>query len=271
MYNAPCMGSSRLALTTAVVLLPAALAAQEPKPSDAPPPLPPAVDLRPEIQRLGLGPRSQGRRPTCSVFTVVSTLEITLAEATGEAVRLSPEFANRSANVVTGEALDGGFFHDILAGIAADGIVREASFPYARRFDPDAEPAVPEDQLAEEAHRLRETIARRLRLVWVKPWSKRSGLDDGQFDQVRRALARGLPVGTGTAHSRTLVGYRDDPDAPGGGVFLTLDSGVGRFAEVSYTFVRERLFDVFYFEVVPKPPDDKEPGAGHDDAGGQNR
>jgi hypothetical protein len=40
---------------------------------------------------------------------------------------------------------------------------------------------------------------------------------------------------------------------PGGGVFLTLDSGPGRYAEVSYEFVRTELFDVFWFEIVPEP------------------
>lgn len=49
------------------------------------PALPASVDLREAITTLGLGPRRQGRRPTCSVFTVVSTLEIALEKATGTA------------------------------------------------------------------------------------------------------------------------------------------------------------------------------------------
>ncbi|MBI5361598.1 MAG: hypothetical protein HZA53_00375 [Planctomycetes bacterium] len=43
--------------------------------------------------------------------------------------------------------------------------------------------------------------------------------------------------------------YRDDPAAPGGGVFLTLDSGVGAFAEVDYEFARTRVNDAFVVEV----------------------
>lgn len=245
-------------VATALLCLASLLPAQEqPKPA----PLPTQVDLRESIDRSGLGPRSQGRRPTCSVFTVISVLEITLAKATGTATRLSPEYANRAKNLVIGRDTDGGFFHDILAGLAAHGAVRESSFPYARSFDPKAAPAVTEEDLAKEASALRETIAQRLRVVWVKPWSNSvKGLDAAQFDTVRRTLAAGIPVATGMAHSRTLVGYRDDDKVPGGGIFLTLDSGVGRYAEVSYEFVRSELFDVFFFEILPEPVKGKEKG-----------
>lgn len=238
-------------------LFAASLAAQTgPRPGEpAEQALPSAVDLRPEFDRLGIGPRSQGARPTCSVFTVVSTLELALARVRGEGLRLSPEFANRAKNLVTRRVHDGGFFHDILAGLAREGIVRESAMPYAKRFDPDAKPAIAAELLAGEAAELRAQIGQRLVVRWIKPWSaSQKGLDAAQFDAVRRVLANGLAVATGMAHSRTLVGYRDDEHAPGGGMFLTLDSGLGRYAEVSYEFVRTELFDVFCFDVLPEPP-----------------
>ena len=132
--------------------------------------------------------------------------------------------------------------------------MRETSFRYGRRFGPGSAAAIDEEALATESADLRASIARRLRVVWIKPWSNtRKGLDAAQFDAVRRVLSSGLAVATGMAHSRTLVGYRDDEKQPGGGVFLTLDSGIGRHAEVSYEFVRTELFDVFWFEVLPEP------------------
>ncbi|MBI5853059.1 MAG: hypothetical protein HZB39_18775 [Planctomycetes bacterium] len=247
------MWLSRLLVPRIVVLFGAALAAQA-EVSAPVEPLPAAVDLRAEIDRLGIGPRSQGVRPTCSVFTVVSTLELALARVRGEGLRLSPEFANRAKNLATGRVHDGGFFHDILAGLAREGIVRENAMPYAKRFDPEAKAAVDDETLAAEATALRALIGKRLHVVWIKPWSEGTrGLSETQFEAVRRTLANGLAVATGMAHSRTLVGYRDDKKVLGGGVFLTLDSALGRYGEVSYEFVRTELCDVFTFEVLPEP------------------
>src|SRR6266536_284607 len=57
-----------------------------------PPPLPGAVDLRPQLLRWGLAPRCQGPRGTCSVFTVVGALEYAAASARQQGRRLSVEF-----------------------------------------------------------------------------------------------------------------------------------------------------------------------------------
>src|SRR5690349_13877171 len=78
--------------------------------------LPAAVDLRPELDKLGLGPRSQGSRPTCSVFTTEAALEFALAKKTGHGVVLSVEYLNWASNDVMKDATDGGFFHDLLKG-----------------------------------------------------------------------------------------------------------------------------------------------------------
>lgn len=52
----------------------------------------PEVDLRPRFRELGLFAKDQGRRPSCSVFAVVSALEYIQAENTGEAVKFSEEY-----------------------------------------------------------------------------------------------------------------------------------------------------------------------------------
>ena len=137
-------------------------------------------------------------------------------------------------------------------------IVTEPSFPYSAEFDPKAKAAIDDEALAKEGGAMKALIATRLKLEWIKPWSSsEKGLDDAQFARVKDVLARGLAVATGMAHSRTLVGFRIDAKAKGGGVFLTLDSGSGNFSEVSYEFVKTELYDVFCFEIVAAPKSTK--------------
>jgi hypothetical protein len=64
-------------------------------------------------------------------------------------------------------------------------------------------------------------------------------------------LAKGYPVAAGSGHSRLLVGYKDDASAAGGGAFLTEDSALNRFDQVTYEFVRTQVADVFWIEAVP--------------------
>lgn len=64
-------------------------------------------------------------------------------------------------------------------------------------------------------------------------------------------LAAGWPVAAGSAHSRLLVGYRQDQKADGGGVFLTMDSALNRFDEVPLAFVRDQVNDAFVVELRP--------------------
>ncbi len=90
------------------------------------------------------------------------------------------------------------------------------------------------------------------------PWTPNHfGVDDQQFAQIKTVIARGYPVAAGSGHSRLLVGYRDDSAKPGGGVFLTEDSALARFDEVTYEFVRTQVADVFWVEAKestsPKP------------------
>jgi len=50
------------------------------------------VDLRPELRELGLFSKSQGRRPSCSVFAVVGALEF-LSSKRGDAIQFSEDYA----------------------------------------------------------------------------------------------------------------------------------------------------------------------------------
>jgi len=207
---------------------------------------PRAVDLRPEFEQLALPPRNQGPRPTCSIFATCSSLEFALARAERKPVRMSPEFLNWAANQVSHDNADGDFFHQALAGFAREGLCAESSEPYAAAWDPSANP--PATALA-EAHALRERTRAKLAVHWIVPWvPNRFGLSAQQFAEVKRTLAAGWPVAAGAGHSRLLVGYRDDPAAPGGGVFVTSDSALAAYGEVSFDFVRKEVADVFWVE-----------------------
>jgi hypothetical protein len=207
---------------------------------------PRAVDLRPELEKLALPPRNQGPRPTCSIFTACSSLEFALAHAEGQPARMSPEFLNWAANQVSHDHADGDFFHQALAGFEREGLCAESTQPYAAAWDPAANPP---PAALEEAHARRERTRSKLAVHWIVPWSpNRFGLTREQFAEVKRTLAAGWPVAAGSGHSRLLVGYRDDPAAAGGGVFVTSDSALAAYGEVSYEFVRKDVADVFWVE-----------------------
>jgi len=57
-----------------------------------PPEIAKEVDLRPRFNELGLWVKSQGHRPSCAVFAIVSALEFQSAEANGNAERFSEEY-----------------------------------------------------------------------------------------------------------------------------------------------------------------------------------
>lgn len=87
---------------------------------------------------------------------------------------------------------------------------------------------------------------------WIRRWSQESGLTDKQFAEIRRTLADGWPVCADSDHSRLLVGYVDDAKQPGGGKFITRDSGLGDYGEVTYDWARKHVYDLFCVEIPDK-------------------
>jgi len=57
-----------------------------------PPELREEVDLRTQFQQLDLGVKSQGRRPSCSVYAIVGAIELLNAQQTGNAEKFSEEY-----------------------------------------------------------------------------------------------------------------------------------------------------------------------------------
>lgn len=201
---------------------------------------PRSVDLRPRFEKLGLTPRQQGRRGTCSVFTVAGALEYALAKRKG--TRLSVEFLNWAGHKAAHRSADGGFFSELWQGYEAYGVCPEADSPYRAEFDASFQPPLAALKSAEKLRRPS------LRLHWIKEWNPNTGLTPAQFLDLKRTLAKKIPVCGGfrwpmkavweegvlqlcpaeevfDGHSVLLAGYRDDPALPGGGVFIIRNSG----------------------------------------------
>jgi C1A family cysteine protease len=219
--------------------------------------VPASVDLRETFASMGLPPRPQGARGTCSIFTTCAAIEFALAKLRGKAERLSPEYLNWAASQALGRPSDGNFFHNALAGFERHGICGEAAMPYAAQYDAARAPS---SDATKDAHAIRAEAKTALQVHWIMRWERdRSGVDDAGFAEIKAALARGYPVAAGSGHSRLLVGYRDDASKPGGGVFVTLDSALDRFDEVTYEFVRKDVADVFWIEAKPPKAPASEP------------
>ena len=195
---------------------------------------------------MGMTPRAQGARGTCSIFTTCEALEFALAKQSGRYTRMSPEYLNWAGAKVIGRPSDGNFFHNALKGWEESGLCAEELMTYADQYDAGRQPSA---EAAAAAAKVREASRGTITVHWVVPWKPdHFGVDDAQFAEIRGVLARGYPVAAGSGHSRLLVGYRDDAAAAGGGMFLTLDSALNRFDEVTYEFVRKEVADVFWVE-----------------------
>ena len=231
--------------------------------------LPVSVDLRPAFEKWGLAPRTQGKRGTCSAFTVVGALEFAAASRQRHGERFSVEFLNWAANRIAGEDRDGGLFSDLCRAFATYGICSEKTMPYRAKFDPDLAPAP--EVLAEARTRL----ALGLRHHWIKEWNVTTGLTDEQFASIKCTLDQGWPVCAGLrwpkharwsggvlrmcpadavydGHSVLLVGYVNQTNQPGGGLFLFRNTGNGgRDASLPYTYARTYMNDAVWFDSEP--------------------
>jgi len=231
-----------------------------------------SVDLRSNLKRWDLAPGAQKGRGTCSVFAITGAIEFALAEHEHRGTRLSVEFLNWASNRSIHRREDGGFFSDLWKGFERYGICPEADMPYVSEFDPDLRPSA---TAREHARQIRDEG---LRMHWIKPWDPTKGLTEPQFDEVKGTLRSGWPMCGGflwpkeerwsegvlemapreavrDGHSVLLVGYRDDPAQPGGGVFLVWNSGKGlRDAAMSYEYVRRYMNDAVWIDCGANPP-----------------
>jgi hypothetical protein len=248
-----------------------------------------SADLRPLFAGWELPPRLQGGRNTCSVFVVTGCIEFALAKKLGKCERLSVEFLNWSANQAAKEDDDGSFFSELWKGFQATGVCPEKSFPYRPEFKPKLAP--PDDAVRSAKAVLKEG----LRYHWIKEWNPSKGLSDEQLAEVRRVIARGWPVCGGflwpkkeawdddvlricprdhvrDGHSVLLVGYRDDPALPGGGLVIVRNSSRGgKDGYLTYEYLKTYMNDAAWidFEGAGGAPAAAAAPAGPGTAGGK--
>jgi hypothetical protein len=260
------ISSTLLAALLAILLPTSSLKARNKTDAAAGAVRPSTIDLRPGFAELGLAARVQGKRGTCSVFAVTQAMEFAFGKLGNKVERLSPEFLNWASNKATNDADDGSFFSDLWKGYEAYGISLESALPYREAFDPKLEPA-PETRKDAESRR-----GAGLRLHWIKEWDPKRGLSDEELGRVLDTLAQGWPVCGGflwpkkavwaggvlgmcprdqvfDGHSLLLVGYRDDPKQPGGGVLLIRNSGGDdRDGFVTYEYAKAYMNDAIWID-----------------------
>lgn len=213
--------------------------------------LPKSIDLRPRLNSLGLVPRSQGSRNTCSVFATIGALEFAVSKHYGRGTPLSVEYLNWASNDAIHDPTDGGFFHDLLKGFEQHGVCLEADMPYQKQYHPHHSPSEKARQNALKVRKME------LQVHWINPWKPQPGLTDDHLRAIKSVLVKGYPVAAGSSHSRLIVGYHEDNRQPGGGIFLIKDSGAGAYNTITYQFAKDQVGDVFWVEAPAKPLEKK--------------
>lgn len=230
------------------------------------------VDLRPHMRELGLFSKSQGRRPSCSVFAVVGALEYQSALA-GKPTQYSEEYAiwatrQYLANMKGGTYSafgegDAGFaLPQVFNALGQYGIVRRDDMPNTFGTGMDSISA-PTTGLVERA---RGTLNLRvLRVDASEP--------EVTINRLTHCLNRGLPVVIGAAwphenslraapmvsgqtpafmHAVTLVGYRTDPGGENQR-FVFKNSwgpqwGSGGYGWITAAYLREHLIAAYVLD-----------------------
>ncbi len=244
-----------------------------------------ALDLRPEIKKMGLSVRNQGARGTCTIFSTTFLIEFFTARKSGEKnLDLSEEYLNAVTNRAINSFNDGSFYSDALIGYGQFGMVSEEEVPYAETFDPlylqgnDAATLT----LLEKGKKSRFLMGE----VEISPNANNSypGLTDAQFNKLLAHLDKGNPVGigyggnnihgklftldngkkafdsanvTGTgayAHSIPLVGYKVDKKVPGGGYVIFRNSGGASWGDEGYGYMTFNYVKNFTYDYLFMSP-----------------
>lgn len=239
------------------------------------------VDFRPSFRELGLYAKDQGRRPSCSVFAVVSALEFIRAQNTGHAEKLSEEYLvwatmrtiQRLGTAVqdrsqAGDDADTGFaLTEVVTALRSYGIPLASSMPNTLNRTTNTADA-PTTQIISEA-RANAQVA-----VHIVP-----GRDTAtQLNNIVHALNAGIPVAIGTAwprffnmraallnsqppaynHAVTLVGYRCPTGKLEDTTFIFKNSwgaawGANGYGFATYTYLEQHMHTAILLEVNFRP------------------
>jgi hypothetical protein len=228
--------------------------------------LPKHVSLR----ELELAPRAQGNRDTCSLFAITAIAEM---ECAGQSPRhrLSQEFLIWAGNEASGLQGDQAMFYKAVHGLNAHGICAEEWMPYAEKSDPERRPSA--KAIADAKER-----SGRWKIEWIKRWGLKHTLTRTELLAIKQVLAKGHPVACGfrwpkemkgheildvpppdkvfDGHSVALVGYDDDPNKNGGGVFWFRNSAGENWGDkghgaMCYAYALAYLNDALWLQYGP--------------------
>lgn len=239
----------------------------------------PEVNLRPKFMELELPVKSQGRRPSCSVFAIVSALEYQNALLTSQVEKFSEEYlfwatrrsiqripAVASAAEADQDDADAGFsLNEVVAALRAYGIPPETSlhYQYDSKTNPLTEP--PPEILAEaRSHRKvsiinlpgRDAATRLNNLVLAlnAGMPVPIGLAWPHYRTLRSAnLSNQTPM-IGSGHAVTLVGYLSATGKIEDAVFIFKNSwgsswGQGGYGRVTYEYLSKHLYEAVLLDV----------------------
>lgn len=240
------------------------------------------VDLRPKFFQLELGVKSQGRRPSCAIFAIVSALEFQNAEITGKVEKFSEEYliwavrksvqrlpaSDPAAPPAPGnEERDEGFaLSEVVSALRAYGIPLQASMPntFGRRIEAIEDPPA---AIVQEARGHQRVFVHQL-----------PGRDSPTLlNNIIHTLNAGLPVAIGmnwpngriangylsgqkaapeSGHAVTLVGYKSASGRMEDTYFIFKNSwgpnwGQGGYGTVTSGYLSNYLHETVLLEVQP--------------------
>jgi C1A family cysteine protease len=233
------------------------------------------VDLRPRFRELEFYAKDQGRRPSCSVFAVVSALEYIQAENTGEPMKFSEEYliwatgrtiqrqGNAGRNELGDDADTGFALTEVVTALRSYGIPPARIMPNSLGISNNTVQA-PDPAVIKLA---REHTHVAVHLV--------PGRDNAtQINNIVQALNAGLPVAIGTAwpqfhnmraalldtqnpaygHAVTLVGYRSPSGRLEDATFIFKNSwgaawGANGYGFVTYRYLVQHMHSAILLEL----------------------
>ena len=223
------------------------------------------VDLRPQFFEMALHVKDQGRRPSCSVFAVVSALEFQNAELTGRPEKFSEEYLIWATRKVLGRIAsadlalardrrndddrDEGFsLSDVVTALRTYGVPRHDDMPNTLGLAMDAI-TEPDAALISEARRVRRVSVHALpghqnpRVIAGLVHALNAGVPPvvGLKWPHSRAIRNGFlsrqqPV-AGYSHAVTLVGYRCPTGRIEDTVFIFKNSWGVKWGQAGYGVV----------------------------------
>lgn len=234
------------------------------------------VDFRGRYSELELGARSQGMRPSCSVFAVVGALEYMLSDASGSAEKLSEEYLIWAVIKTLGQdsyqesesrSGDAGFtLTEVAQAMKAYGVPLRTEMPYAMTSGMDRKQTPSPDIVARA--RTRSNVA-----FYHIP-----GRDpERQIENIIHAINENVPVVIGVkwphyktlrhtalisgqkprddySHAVTLIGYRNGAGAQEDTTFIFRNSwgrqwGSGGYGFVRYSYLKENMHSAIFLEI----------------------